>query len=362
MPNTPQEPNKRVDLVFQGGGIKGVALAGALSVLEERGYQPQNVAGASAGAIIATLLAAGYSAKGIYEIIAAENFSLFMDKGWEDRLPTFISVPLSLWTGQGIYEGDYFLKHMETLLAANGVRTFGDLIHPDYANEPTTSVYRYKVQVIVSDITEQRMLVLPRDAAQLGVSPDDLNVARAVRMSMSFPIFFEPVRFSNPSTTKEHLLIDGGLLSNFPVWIFDSQGIPEWPTFGIRLTNEIVGNPMDAGVPWIDSALKVFGPIGPFLMSLASTALEAHDRTYLASADFVRTITVPTLGVKTLDFSLPREKVEALFQSGCQAAEEFLKAWEAEGFFEGYVKAFRSDKEYSRREQLIAHVKKMAKS
>ena len=164
MPNTPKDPNKRVDLVLQGGGIKGVALAGALSVLEERGYQPQNVAGASAGANIATLLAAGYSAKGIYEIIAAENFNLFMDKGWEDRLPTFISVPLSLWTGQGIYEGEYFLKHMETLLAANGVRTFGDLIHPDYANEPTTSVYRYKVQVIVSDITEQRMLVLPRDA------------------------------------------------------------------------------------------------------------------------------------------------------------------------------------------------------
>jgi len=79
---------------------------------------------------MATLLAAGYTAKGLYELIAVENFGLFLDKGWEDRLPNFVSVPLSLWTGQGIHEGDYFLKRMEALLAAKEVRTFRDLIHP----------------------------------------------------------------------------------------------------------------------------------------------------------------------------------------------------------------------------------------
>ena len=52
------------DLVFEGGGVKGIGLAGALATLEEREYGPQNIAGTSAGAITAALLAAGYSADG----------------------------------------------------------------------------------------------------------------------------------------------------------------------------------------------------------------------------------------------------------------------------------------------------------
>ena len=53
MPENAQK--KRVDLVFKGGGVKGIALVGALSVLEERGYEPQGIAGTSAGAVLAAL-------------------------------------------------------------------------------------------------------------------------------------------------------------------------------------------------------------------------------------------------------------------------------------------------------------------
>ena len=96
---------------------------------------------------MATLLAAGYTAKGLYELIAVENFGLFLDKGWEDRLPNFVSVPLSLWTGQGIHEGDYFLKRMEALLAAKEVRTFRDLIHPGVRHLLLTFRRRPRVDV-----------------------------------------------------------------------------------------------------------------------------------------------------------------------------------------------------------------------
>ena len=47
-------------------------------------------------------------------------------------------------------------------------------------------------------------------------------------MSMSIPFFFEPV------VHKKSYFVDGGILSNFPVWLFDSPGIPEWPTFGFK--------------------------------------------------------------------------------------------------------------------------------
>ena len=74
-----------VDLVCEGGGVKGIGLAGAFSLLEERGYKPQNLAGTSAGAITAALIAAGYSASELKDIIFGLDFRQFEDKSWEDR-------------------------------------------------------------------------------------------------------------------------------------------------------------------------------------------------------------------------------------------------------------------------------------
>ncbi len=66
--------------------------------------------------------------------------------------------------------------------------------------------------------------MLPRDAReQLGIDPDELEIATAVRMSMSIPMFFDPVVHRNPTNRDdEHVIVDGGLLSNFPIWLFDS--------------------------------------------------------------------------------------------------------------------------------------------
>jgi NTE family protein len=197
-------------------------------VLEAKGFEPQNVAGTSAGAIVAVLSAAGYRTSELLDIILSLDYSKFQDKGWEDRL-SLIGSCASIMLDQGIYEGEAFRLWIENRLSAKGVRTFGDLIHPAYADQPR---YRYRAQVIASDVTERRLLVLPQDAERLGIAPDELNVALAVRMSMSIPIFFEPVRFRNPQTGTEHLIVDGGMLSNFPIWIFDVDGEPEWPTYG----------------------------------------------------------------------------------------------------------------------------------
>ena len=82
-----QEQEKRVDLVLEGGGVKGIALVGALSVLEERGFQTQNVAGASAGAIVAVLHAAGYTSTELQEIIGGLDYDRFKDRAWEDQIP-----------------------------------------------------------------------------------------------------------------------------------------------------------------------------------------------------------------------------------------------------------------------------------
>ena len=337
----------RVDLVLEGGGVKGIGLVGALAVLEERGFRPQNLAGTSAGAIAAALTAAGYSAAELREILSGLDFNSFKDEGWEDRVP-IVGVPLSVLKDEGIFEGRRLLEWLRDLLAERGVSTFGDLVDDEYAAEPR---YRYRLQVIASDITARRLLVLPRDATRFGVDPDDLGVAEAVRMSMSIPIFFEPWRWvakpdeQSPGEGEEHLIVDGGVLSNFPVWLFDSVREPPWPTFGLMLVEPEPRKPVAVR---LESPARSQANIFDFVKALVQTMLEAHDRMYLESDSYVRTIGVPTLGVRTTEFDLSRARAEQLYQSGRDAAEKFLETWN----FEDYKAAFR-EQAPSRRE-LIA--------
>jgi NTE family protein len=94
---------RHVDLVFEGGGVKGIALVGAYSVLEEEGYEPQNMAGASAGAIVAALIAAGYTSDELKEIISKLDYDQFKDEALDDRFP--LGKALSILRDLGIYEG-----------------------------------------------------------------------------------------------------------------------------------------------------------------------------------------------------------------------------------------------------------------
>jgi NTE family protein len=336
------------DLVFEGGGVKGIGLAGALQTLEEHGYVPQNVAGTSAGAISAALLAAGYTADELREIIVSLDYRQFQDRAWEDKVP-LIERSLSLLLDLGLYEGDRFLEWMRERLETKGVRTFADLVHPDFADDPR---FRSRLQVIASDVTTHELLVLPRDAKKLGIEADDLDVALAVRMSMSIPVFFEPVRFENPETGRTHVIVDGGMLSNFPVWLFDCDDgePPEWPTFGLLLVEPKPQVPIGARLPAPRMAGSGPGAVIDYVKALAQTMMEAHDRLYIEQASYARTIPIPTLGVGTTEFELPRERALALYDSGRWAAEKFLDSWD----FDAYVAEFRSGKEHSRRADVTA--------
>jgi NTE family protein len=332
-----------VDLVMEGGGVKGIALVGALSVLQERGFQPQNLAGTSAGAIVTTLYAAGYSPGELYTLLKTQDFRAFLDGTWLSHIPLVGNVA-SIVFEKGIHKGDAFLAWMRGLLEQKGVRTFRDLVHPAYADEPR---YRYKVQMIAADLMGRRMLVLPGDATKLGIaSPDDLEVALAVRMSMSLAFFFKPVIAHNRQTNREAFITDGGMLSDFPIWLFDSDGPPAWPTFGLKLIDERA-HPTPDG--WLPPAQFSRLNIVDYLKSLLATLMEAHDRYYLETDSFVRTMMLPTLGVQTTDFTLSPEQALALYEAGRAAAEKFLATWN----FSAYVEEFRMGKEPpSRRDEV----------
>jgi len=314
----------KADAVFEGGGVKGIGFVGAIAVAEERGFTWQNVAGTSAGAIVATLIAAGYTAGEMREILGNLDYNNFKDRSTIDKIP-IVGQMASLVFEKGIYEGKFFQAWLGDLLKAKNITTFSDLLIPGEEEDK----YRFKLRVIASDMTEGNMLVLPQDIVKYGINPEDLNVAFAVRMSMSIPFFYEPVKLQNMKTGQTSYIVDGGVLSNFPVWLFDSEGsLPEWPTIGFKLVEPDEGKPN-----------QIRGPIS-LLMALFSTMMEAHDARYIEDQDFVRTIAIPTLGIKTTEFNISRERSEALYQSGRQAAEKFFSAWD----FQQYVSKYRKGK------------------
>jgi NTE family protein len=340
---------KRVDLVFEGGGVKGIGLAGAFCHLLDQGYQPQRVAGTSAGAITAALVAAGYDAQKLRKLVLEEmSYKKFEDgNGFPGR--EFVEMLHS----RGLHPGKYFEGWMREHLQETGITKFGQLREaaPGGDGAQRAKAAAYKLQVIASDVTCERMLTLPLDAKHLGVDPDELEIATAVRMSMSIPIFFDPVVFKNPQDGDEHVIVDGGLLSNFPVWLFDCKPgeVPRWPTFGLLL---VAPNQQAPLIPGGDDAARRHGGTSllSFLLSIGRTMMEAHDRLYVEQANYARTIPIDTLGVGTTQFSIDGDAdlKQRLFQSGADAAAEFLKTWD----FTAYIKAFRAQAQTSRRDRV----------
>ena len=200
------------------------------------------------------------------------------------------------------------------MLEARGIRTFGDLINEEEKDNPKL---RYRLQVVAADCTRGEMLVLPGDIQRYGIQPEALGVARAVRMSMSIPFFFEPITLQDAATGHTSYIVDGGVLSNYPVGIFDDEAIEDpRPTLGYKLVEPDEGKPRE-----------IKGPVSLF-SALFSTMMEAHDARYIQDHNFARTIPIKTLGVGTTDFGITQEKSSALFQSGRQAATDFFQRWD----------------------------------
>lgn len=311
----------KANAVFEGGGVKGIGLVGALLVAEAHGYRWSHVAGTSAGAMIASLVAAGYTASEIKDMIMNLSYFRFRDSRIVDLVP-IVGPFINLALDKGIFEGNFLEKWMRKKLAARGVRTFGDLKSP-----PGDKTFRYRLMIIASDISRGRMLVLPDDMKEYGLNPDQLEVARAVRMSTSIPFFFKPVPLVYRNSKGKRMtsyIVDGGILSNFPLWLFDEVENELYPTIGFRLVEPSEGKPH-----------RITGPIS-MLEALFATMMEAHDARALTEKNAARTICVPTLGVRTIDFNLTRERSLALLESGKKAATAFFATYNPVRYYRTY--------------------------
>ncbi|WP_059016306.1 patatin-like phospholipase family protein [Mycobacterium sp. M26] len=324
---------KPVDLVLAGGGVKGIGLVGAVVKLMEAGYRPHRVAGSSAGSIVGALVAAAaknnqMSPQEVADLALSLDYRKFRDPGPVQRLP-LVGPSWAILQGSGLYQGDYARTFVADQLDTLGVRTFGDLRLDD---DDLPEEQRYRLVVTAADVTTGQLVRLPWDYQRVyGLDPDEQLVADAVRASMSIPFVFRPVTLTS-AAGRESTLVDGGLLSNYPIESLDrSDGKkPRWPTFGVTLLPNLPEN-NHMVIPAL-APLQLFG--GPSLLEdVITTVLVGRDQAYLnlpwVSA---RTVRVDSTGVGVLDFDMSQPEIDALYDRGYQAAMTFLSTWDEQTY------------------------------
>lgn len=306
----------KADAVFEGGGIKGIGFVGAVCFLENQGFSWQKLAGTSAGSIVAALLAVGYSGNELKNILITLKYETLLRGNGFSSIPFFrIRNYLSLFKTWGIYSGDELERWIESLMEKKGKTKFKDL----YVNGES------RLKIIASDITNRDILILPDDLVNYGIDPLEFKISKAVRMSISIPLFFKPyvLKYKN----KFSYVVDGGIISNYPIWIFDVDGTPRWPTFGFKLKENSLSN----------TALGK-KDIVSYVIDIVDTVVDKKEERYIPLKDKIRTIEIQTLGVKTTEFNISKEKSLELFNSGYKSARDFYNSWN----FNDYIKKYRS--------------------
>jgi len=316
------------NLVFEGGGVKGIAYLGALEVLEQKGVMDNiiRVGGTSAGAINAVLLALGYDRDEMTQILMGLDFHNFMDSDWGVVRDTHRLIHQYGW-----YKGDFFRRWMEDRIRdKTGVAnaTFSDL----------QGFGAKDLYLVGTNLSTGFAEVFS------AAHTPDMPVAEAARISMSIPLFFAAIR-----NDRDDVYVDGGLLNNYPVKLFDRAGYLENPMLGRAAPYY---EPLNAALPGgadtyvynketlgfrLDSRqeIEVFrdghepahrniDDFFDYAFALVHTVMEAQANQHLHSDDWHRTVYIDTLGVKTTDFGLSDDRKQALIQSGRDGARAYF--------------------------------------
>ena len=312
---------RTADLVLEGGGVKGIALVGAATALDEAGWTFARVAGSSAGALVGAIIAAmqqaGEPMTRVDEIMRTLDYRKMLDRRAVAKALRWWPLAANGWGlifHLGMYRGHYLTQWVRGVLADLGVHTFADFAFddPGSALAPEQS---YRLLVTASDLSRQRLMYLPWDLAAYGVEATGYPVARAVRASAAIPFMFEPVRLN--SSFGLSTLADGSLLRSYPIAVFDRQdGKPSrWPTLGIRLSS-----PSSERAP----AKPVTGPLS-LVQSLIYTTVDSTQVRHVSDdADVERSIFAKPRGVRWTDFDLTAEQQQTLFESGYAAGQKYV--------------------------------------
>lgn len=367
----------KYDLVFEGGGAKGMVFVGACQEFFDRGHTFDRLLGTSAGAITAALMAAGYRPEEMLEALTEKEdgksvFAGFMampppftdeeirtsairrvleaidikllfdpwEKWLDDKLAQALAENeqfrhvLALIERGGWYAADPFITWLEKKLDSGtwsgGQRAFSGATLAELFD--ATGV---ELSMIASDTTDGRLLVLNHRTAP------DCPVVWAVRMSMSIPLVWDEVIWKSSwgqylgRDMTDHAIVDGGLLSNFPIELFISDEQQVVKLMGPKKGNPVLGMLIDEQLPVpmpkargmiVDVNIKP-GELRTVqrLQRLANAATSAHDK--MVIDEFSNLIVrLPAAGYGTTEFEMSDERRMALVNAGRSAMASYFDA------------------------------------
>lgn len=311
------------NIVFEGAGMRGIAYSGVISELERTGKlkEVEKLGGTSAGALTAMLLSLGYNSEEITTIIHSTSFAKFnqgryLFPGGVNRMRNYY----------GWYHAEKMEKWLEDLIASktgNGDITFLELKQKGFK----------ELYVTGTSINRQRLVVFSHETYP------GMKIKDAVRVSMSIPLYFEPVFLDSCGNTVKHpkttegldVMVDGGFMANFPIRLFDStkyldssvanRFVVNPYTIGFRIdSKEQVKNDMSGGGL---VALPV-NNINQYMRAFYTLLLEHLNRQSLTDADWKRTVSISDGDVRPRIRKLSKDELTTLIKNGLDATSSYF--------------------------------------
>jgi NTE family protein len=316
------------NLVFEGAGIRGIAYCGAITEMETTGVMKnvKRVGGTSAGAITALAISIGYTGKELEEITATTNYKKFNDGRFT--------------VAGGIhrvnkYFGWYRSKEFDEWLGKFISKKTGD------ADITFTQLHQQKkyrdLYVTGTSLNQQKTIIFSHEHFPL------MKIRDAVRISMSVPLYFEAVFMDDQGNTFYHpkekkdlqVMVDGGFLANFPVWLFDSSRyigkgngankfVVNKETLGFRIDRKEQIDLDKKGAKQL-APLEV-DDIKQYLEAFMLLMVESINRPQQIPADRLRTVSIDDASLGPRIRKLKKEEIKKLIENGHAAVVQFFEA------------------------------------
>lgn len=301
------------NLVFEGAGVRGIAYVGVLDELQKRHVldSVRRVAGTSAGGIVALLVALRYSPAEVEQVLLQTRIQQF-----NDGRVLFFGGFSRLRKQFGWYRGEALSRWLGDLVAqktGNPNTTFAELNAAGFRDLAVTGTsLTYQNTVIFSEKTFPHMRL--RDA---------------VRISCAIPLYFRGVwvdsvgRISTKPKRKTglQLVVDGGIAANFPLKLFDAPGETNPETLGVRIDSDAQIRFDEQGRGLAPVQISSFSD---YLSAFYNYTLESLNRPLLTPADWARTVSVSSKGLRPRVRRMSSTEKTALVESGRQSVARYF--------------------------------------
>ena len=293
-------------LVFEGGGVKGIAFLGSLSVIKDQLPNIKSFAGTSVGSISASLLAIGYNLDELKEIIWDTDFSKFFDHEYD--------IPVDIYS--------FFEKY--GICSRNNFNTWiSKVIKDKTGNEDYTFEMLWKMSNIDLVLTTTNVSFLNPLYLSYRNYPN-MPIKDGIRMSMSIPMIFTPVEFEG------NYYADGGIIDNYPIHVFDGKYpgdinainyrvSPNKNTLGFRLISDY-----DDTSKSESNKKYPIKNVFSYGMAVFEGSLKSSSRQYNGDINWNRSIQIFTDDVSAINFGISEKDKERLYKNGIDAALGFF--------------------------------------